>query len=140
MTRAELEARTIAAARTAHERAYSPYSGLRVGAALCDINGAIAVGCNVENAAYGSTMCAEHGAVIAAVVAGIRAPVLLAIVTNGQAPTPPCGSCRQVLVELAPDVEIISVAGEGAVQRQARWRLTDLIPHAFLPSSLDTPT
>ena len=140
MTRAELEARGIAAARKAHERAYSPYSGLRVGAALCDINGAIAIGCNVENAAYGSTVCAERGAVMAAVVAGIRAPVLLAIVTNGHTPVPPCGSCRQVLVELAPDVEIISVVGDEAGQRQERWRLTDLIPHAFLPSSLDTPT
>jgi cytidine deaminase len=140
VTRAELEARAIAAARNAHERAYSPYSGLRVGAALCDINGAIAVGCNVENAAYGSTMCAEHGAVMAAVVLGMPAPVLLAIVTNGRAPAPPCGTCRQVLVELAPDVEIISVAGDGADQRQERWRLTDLLPHAFLPSSLDTPT
>jgi cytidine deaminase len=140
VTRTELEARTIAAARTAHERAYSPYSRLRVGAALCDINGAIAVGCNVENAAYGSTMCAERGAVMAAVVSGVRDPVLLAIVTNGRTPAPPCGACRQVLVELAPGVEIISVAGEGAAQRQERWRLTDLIPHAFLPSSLDTPT
>lgn len=140
MTRAELEARTISAARSAHERAYSPYSGLRVGAALCDINGAIAVGCNVENAAYGSTMCAEHGAVMAAVVAGMRVPVLLAIVTNGRTPAPPCGTCRQVLVELAPDVEIISVAGEGAGQVLERWRLTDLLPRAFLPSSLHSPT
>ena len=103
--------------------------------------GAIAVGCNVENAAYGSTMCAEHGAVMAAVVAGMRAPVLLAIVTNGRTPAAPCGSCRQVLVELAPGIEIISVvAGAGAGQRHERWRLTDLIPHAFLPSSLDMPT
>jgi cytidine deaminase len=140
MTRAEMEARAIAAARTAHERAYSPYSGLRVGAALCDINGAIAVGCNVENAAYGSTMCAEQGAVMASVVAGMRAPALLAIVTNGRAPVPPCGTCRQVLVELAPDVEIISVAGDGAAQALERWRLTDLLPHAFLPSSLYPPS
>ena len=140
MTRSELEARAIAAARNAHERSYAPYSGLRVGAALCDINGATAVGCNVENAAYGSTMCAEHGAVMAAVVAGLRGMVVLAIVTNGRIPAPPCGTCRQVLVELAPDVEIISVAGEGSGQALERWRLTDLIPHAFLPSSLDTPT
>jgi len=140
VTREELEARALAAAKTAHERAYCPYSGLRVGAALCDINGAIAVGCNVENAAYGSTMCAERGAVMAAVVAGMRAPVLLAIVTNGRTPAAPCGSCRQVLVELAPGVEIISVADFGAGQALERWRLTDLIPHAFLPSSLDMPT
>jgi cytidine deaminase len=140
VTRAELEERAIVAARNAHERAYSPYSGLKVGAALCDNSGAIAVGCNVENAAYGSTMCAEHGAVIAAVVAGLRAPVLLAIVTNGRTPAPPCGACRQVLVELAPGVEIISVAGDGTGQALQRWRLTDLIPHAFLPASLDTPT
>lgn len=140
MTRSELEARGIGAARQALERAYSPYSGLRVGAALCDLNGAIAVGCNVENAAYGSTICAERGAVMAAVVAGMRSPVLLTIVTNGQIPAPPCGACRQVLVELAPGIEIISVAGEGAVQRREQWRLTDLIPHAFLPSSLDMPT
>lgn len=136
MTRSELEARAIAAARNAHERSYAPYSGLRVGAALCDSGGAIAIGCNVENAAYGSTMCAEHGAVMAAVVSGLRNPVVLAIVTNGRVPAAPCGTCRQVLVELAPDVEIISVAGDGV----ERWRLTDLLPHAFLPSSLDTPT
>jgi cytidine deaminase len=110
---------------------------------LCDSSGAIAVGCNVENAAYGSTMCAEHGAVMASVVAGMRNPVILAIVTNGRIPAPPCGTCRQVLVELAPDVEIISVAeagAGGAGQTVERWRLTDLIPHAFLPLSLDTPT
>jgi cytidine deaminase len=140
VTRSELEARAIAAARSAHERAYAPYSGLRVGAALCDATGAIAVGCNVENAAYGSTMCAEHGAVVAAVCAGMRDFVLLAIVTSARVPTPPCGACRQVLVELAPDVEIISVAREGAAQVLERWRLTDLIPRAFLRSSLDTPT
>jgi cytidine deaminase len=139
VARAELEARAIAAARNAHERAYAPYSGLRVGAALCDSTGAIAVGCNVENAAYGSTMCAEHGAVVAAVCAGMRDFVLLAIVTSARTPTPPCGACRQVLVEVAPAIEIISVAEDGTSEAAERWRLADLLPRAFLPSSLDTP-
>ncbi len=73
---------------------------------------------------------------MAAVSAGLRDFVLLAIVSSAETPTPPCGACRQVLVELAPRAEIISIAGG----LELRWRLTDLIPNAFLPSSMNGPT
>jgi cytidine deaminase len=123
----------IDAARRAQARAYAPYSGFRVGAALAGIDGTVVTGCNVENAAYPSSLCAERGAVMAAIDAGVRAYTTLVIVTDAPEPTPPCGGCRQVLVEFGSDLEIISV-GSGAVER--RWRLTELLPDAFLRRSL----
>jgi cytidine deaminase len=129
--------RLVDAARAAREQAYAPYSGFRVGAALAGVDGTIVTGCNVENASYTMCLCAERGAVMAAVCAGVREFVALAIVTEAPEPVSPCGGCRQVLVEFAPDVEIISV-GAGGVER--RWRLTDLLPEPFVRRSLPRRT
>lgn len=122
-----------AVASGAMERAYAPYSGFRVGAALRSRDGRVFVGCNVENAAYPAGICAERGAVAAAVADGAREFVLMVVCTEAMRPTPPCGMCRQVLVEFAPHLDIVSVTRDGA---QARWSLTDLLPSPFSPASL----
>jgi cytidine deaminase len=122
-----------AAADAARERAHAPYSRFRVGVALHLDDGSIVTGCNVENASYGLTVCAERNAIGAMVVAG-RALVAVALVVDSGAPTPPCGACRQVLAEFGePTLEIRSknLAGE-----EARWTLGELLPSAFNRSFL----
>lgn len=114
--------------------AYAPYSGFRVGAALLAADGSIAVGCNVENASYPAGVCAERVALGGAVVQGHRQFLAIAIATEAEAPTPPCGICRQALVEFSPDLVVLSVTRGG---HEARWSLADLLPHAFTPHSLD---
>ncbi|HEY0776442.1 MAG TPA: cytidine deaminase [Gemmatirosa sp.] len=121
------------AARMAMEHAYAPYSRFRVGAALLTTDGTIASGCNVENAAFPAGLCAERGAVMAAVAGGHRTFERLVLVTEAADPTPPCGQCRQVLVEFAPDLPVRSVAAGG---RAADWSLAELLPHPFVPASL----
>jgi len=121
-------------ALAAMERAYAPYSQFRVGAALLSTDGMITEGCNVENASYPVGICAERGAVSAAVARGSRTFEALVIATEAQEPTPPCGMCRQVLEEFAPHLHVISVTRDG---RMARWTLDDLLPKAFTPHSLD---
>jgi cytidine deaminase, homotetrameric len=120
-------------ATAAMEHAYAPYSGFRVGAALLGSDGSVTDGCNVENAAYPSGMCAERVAVGAAVASGVRQFAAIVIVTEADVPTPPCGMCRQVLVEFAPQLEVISVTRGGA---QARWSMSELLPAAFTPTSM----
>jgi cytidine deaminase len=116
------------AARAAKERAYAPYSEFRVGAALESTDGRIFTGCNVENASYPVTICAERVALGTAVASGALSFERLAIATDAAAPTPPCGMCRQALSEFGLDLEIESVAGDGTCRR---WRLRDLLPAHF---------
>ena len=127
--RAELVDRATAAM----ERAYAPYSRFRVGAALLGSDGSITEGCNVENAAYPAGICAERAAVAAAVTRGVRTFAAIVIVTEADVPTPPCGMCRQVLVEFAPQLEVVSITRGGAV---AKWSMSELLPAAFTPTSM----
>ncbi|MDB4912866.1 MAG: cytidine deaminase [Gemmatimonadetes bacterium] len=113
--------------------AYAPYSGFRVGAALMGSDGSIAEGCNVENASYPAGMCAERGAIAAAVARGMHEFTAIVIATEAEVPTPPCGICRQVLMEFAPQLLVLSVTRSGA---EAQWSMPDLLPHAFTPTSL----
>lgn len=119
----------LEAAWTARSRAHAPYSGFKVGAALLTRSGAVVAGCNVENAAYPVGLCAERGAVSAAVAEGMAPGDLVAavVVTEAQALTPPCGACRQVLAEFADDLPIL------LANRTSRriHRLADLLPHGF---------
>jgi cytidine deaminase len=114
-------------------QAYAPYSNFRVGAALLGTDGSIAEGCNVENAAYPAGICAERAAVAAAVARGVRTFSALVISTEADVPTPPCGMCRQVLMEFAPELAVLSVTRSGA---EAQWTMMDLLPEAFTPTSL----
>jgi len=122
-----------AAAFAAMEHAYAPYSKFRVGAALLLPDGQIVAGCNVENAAYPAGTCAERVAVGAAVARGVQHFTHVLVATEASEPTPPCGICRQVLHEFAPECRVISVTRGGA---EAEWPLAELLPFAFEPSSL----
>jgi cytidine deaminase len=122
-----------AAALTAMERAYAPYSDFRVGAALLSADGRVFAGCNVENSAYPAGICAERSALAAAVVGAARQFELIVIVTEAEEATPPCGMCRQALVEFAPSLEIVSFTTHGA---EATWNLSMLLPHPFTPAAL----
>jgi len=120
-------------AASAMERAYAPYSNFRVGAALLASDGIVVEGCNVENASYPAGSCAERNAIGTAVARGLREFVALAVVTEATEPTPPCGVCRQVLMEFAPELPVLSATLGGA---EARWSVSELLPHAFTPTSL----
>ena len=118
----------IAAALAARENAFAPYSKFRVGAAIEDSDGRIHTGCNVENATYGLTVCAERVAVLKAVSEGVRKFRRVAIAADTDALTPPCGACRQILWEFCGDVEIVLVNLRGTTETH---RLKDLFPKPF---------
>lgn len=115
------------AAQACRERAYAPYSKFRVGAALLMANGGIVTGCNVENASYGLSICAERAAACAAVAAGGQAPLAVAVAGDPAVFCPPCGACRQFLAELNPQMEVLLMDGE--VLRV--FSLDELLPHRF---------
>ena len=120
-------------AKTAAGNAYAPYSGFPVGAALECEDGTVFTGCNVENCAYGSGICAERTAVCKAVSEGFRKFRRIAIYGQGASYCVPCGACRQVLAEFSYDMEVLSARGDG---RYVSYRLSQLMPQAFLPESL----
>ena len=121
------------AARQAQRRAYAPYSRFPVGAAVLARNGQTYTGCNVENASYGLTVCAERNAIFHAVAAGAKEIDVIVVVAGKSDPAPPCGACRQVIFEFGPRALVEGVSADGM---SVRWYAHKLLPHAFGPSSL----
>lgn len=115
-------------AKTVAENAYSPYSNLRVGAALLTQDNQIYLGCNVENSSYGLSICAERVAVFNAVANGKRNFRKIAVITSEGKGIMPCGACRQVLSEFNENAEIVTLDGEGNI---IKFRLSDLLPYSF---------
>lgn len=122
------------AAQQAAAQAYAPYSKFPVGVAVQAQSGKIYTGCNVENASYGGTVCAERNAIGAAIVAGERKFTALMVFTPQDMLTPPCGICRQVIAEFfSPNAPVASC---NHLQQQQHWRLDELLPAAFTPTYL----
>lgn len=122
----------LALARKAMENSYSPYSHFAVGAALLAADGRVFLGCNVENASFGLTNCAERTALFKAVSEGAREFVAIAIASSGSMPYP-CGACRQALNEFAPQLRVLVISGAGEVDKTT---LPELLPHGFGPKDL----
>jgi cytidine deaminase len=118
----------LALARTVRLNAFAPYSKFQVGAALLSADGRVFTGCNVENATYGLSVCAERVAIFKAISEGARQFTAVAVVADTTGPTPPCGACRQLLWEFGGDLEVILGNLEG---EKARHRLKDLLPYPF---------
>jgi len=131
------ESDLIAAARSARDRARAPYSLFKVGAALeCD-DGSVVSGCNIENASYGLTICAERVAVFKALSDGVTRFTRLAVVADTSELTTPCGACRQILWEFCGDIEVVLANLTGRVRRV---RVGELLPDAFGDQSLKRKT
>ena len=118
----------LEAALKARENAHAPFSNFKVGAAVEDADGRIHTGCNVENATYGLTLCAERVAIFKAISEGVRKFRRVAVAADAPKLTPPCGACRQILWEFCGDIEITLVNPQGET---AVWRLKDLFPEPF---------
>jgi cytidine deaminase len=120
--------RLVAAARAARENAVAGFSGFKVGAALETADGSIITGCNVENATYGLTVCAERVAMFKALSEGHRAFTSVAVVADTADPTPPCGACRQILWEFGGDLEVFLA---NLTEHKGTFRMRDLLPLPF---------
>lgn len=120
-------------ARDVMRNAHAPYSGFHVGAAIEAADGSIHVGCNVESASYGLTICAERMALGAAVAAGVKKIVRVVVTTDVDPPAAPCGACRQLLAEFGLTMEI-RAAGPAS---ERRWTLGELLPDAFTRETLE---
>jgi cytidine deaminase len=125
----------LSAAQSAFGRAIADYTHFKVGAALETADGQIVTGCNIENASYGLTMCAERVAMFKALSEGYREFRRILVLAETDVPTPPCGACRQILWEFAPDLEVLLANRSGIV---ASHRLRDLLPGAFDKRFLQT--
>lgn len=123
----------LAAALAARQHAHAPYSHFLVGAALEDVQGRVHTGCNVENATYGLTLCAERVAVFKAISEGVREFRRIAVAADTEILTPPCGACRQILWEFCGDIEVMLVNPRG---KSETLRMKDLFPRAFDASFL----
>ncbi|MBW3564074.1 MAG: cytidine deaminase [Acidobacteria bacterium] len=123
------ERELIVAAREGRDYAIAPYSGFRVGAALRSSGGETFRGCNVENASYGLTMCAERVALYSALAKGVRDFDAVAVVTEADPPSSPCGPCRQLLWEYCGDIEVVMASVQS--KETVRQRLSELLPNPF---------
>jgi cytidine deaminase len=121
-------------ALAARKYSYSPYSKFRVGAALLTQSGKVFTGCNIENSSYGLTICAERTALFKAISEGQTKFKAIAIASDENGFTPPCGACRQVIIDLAGDIDIILTKKNGETQVMS---MKELLPHAFTKKNLD---
>lgn len=124
----------VEAAKDGFAKAYAPYSNFHVGAAALTADGNVVKGCNVENASYGLTVCAERNCLAQGVIAGEQEFSAIVIYTNQEKLTPPCGACRQVIAEfLAPDALVKAV---NHINDTKEWTVSELLPDAFTPKDL----
>lgn len=131
MSRMDYDEHLLREAARAARSAYAPYSGFRVGAAIRTRSGRVFSGCNVENASYGLTVCAERAAALQAVAAGHRQFAALAVVAGETEPAAPCGACLQVLAEFAAPSMPITLGSAGRPRLVVHTTLGDLLPRAF---------
>ena len=127
------DAELLREAWAVQEQSYSPYSKMRVGAVLRSSDGRTFRGCNVENASFGLTVCAERSAISAAIASGVREFDTIAIVSDGARALMPCGACRQVLLEFAPELRVLVESRDG---HRIDMTLSELIPNSFRPTDL----
>ena len=128
MSESDRQSELVTAARRARERAQAPFSGFKVGAALESPDGTITTGCNIENASYSLTVCAERVALVKALSEGVTEFTRIVVVAETNEPTPPCGPCRQLLWEYTGDIEVIIA---NTTTTLGSYRLADLLPLPF---------